>query len=65
MADIRMRGPEGCANTVHWKGTTYKADKHGEFVVPAEARQDLVRHGFAVAREAVRDVLHLKRETPQ
>lgn len=58
MADIRMRGPEGCAETVHWNGQTYKADKRGEFVLPEAARAALLRHGFAV----VRDVLHLKRE---
>lgn len=58
MADIRMRGPDGCADTLHWKGQTYKADKRGEFAVPEDARHDLLRHGFAVVRE----VLHLKRE---
>ena len=58
MADIRMRGPEGCAPTLQWNGTTYTADKRGEFAVPESARASLERHGFTVAR----DVLHLKRE---
>ena len=58
MSDIRMRGPEGCANTLHWGGQTYTADKRGEFTIPEAAKDDLLRHGFVVVRET----LHLKRE---
>jgi|GEM_PF-3823337 len=46
MSDIKMRGPEGAANTLSHDGVTYKADKKGVFTVPVEAYESLARHGF-------------------
>lgn len=45
MSDIKMRGPEGCANTLSFGGETFTAKK-GVFTVPVEAFEHLKRHGF-------------------
>jgi hypothetical protein len=46
MSDIKMRGPEDCADTVSFADTTYTADKKGVFTVPDEAYESLLLHGF-------------------
>lgn len=45
MSDIKMRGPEGCANTLSFGGETFTAKK-GVFTIPVEAFEHLRRHGF-------------------
>ncbi|KZC23539.1 hypothetical protein RHOFW104T7_13130 [Rhodanobacter thiooxydans] len=45
MSDIKMRGPEGCANTLSFGGESFAAKK-GVFTVPVEAFEHLKRHGF-------------------
>ena len=48
MSEIKLRGPQGAAGTLSWRGQTYSADKAGAFTVPAEAHADLKLHGFEV-----------------
>lgn len=46
MSYIKVRGPEGCADTLSFDGQSYQADKKGVFTVPVEAHAHLIRHGF-------------------
>lgn len=46
MSDIKMRGPEGCADSLSFADQPYTADKKGVFTVPVEAYESLVLHGF-------------------
>lgn len=46
MSDIKMTGPEGCADSLSWGGNSYTAGKKGAFTVPVEAYADLLQHGF-------------------
>lgn len=51
MSDIKMRGPEGCADTLSHDGKTYSVGRKGVFTVPFEAYELLTRHGFVAVGE--------------
>jgi hypothetical protein len=54
MANIKMRGPKACADSLSFGGESYSGKK-GVFEVPAEAAEHLKRHGFVVDGEAQPD----------
>lgn len=55
MSDIKMRGPEGCADSLSFGGQSYAVGKRGIFTVPVEAYEHLTRHGFVAVGEQPTD----------
>lgn len=46
---VRMVAPEGCASA-SWRGRQIVVDKDGGAVVPAEAVEEMQRHGFTLPK---------------
>lgn len=51
MNEVKMRGPKGCADTLHHGGKVHSADRRGVFSVPEDAVEALQRHGFHVVED--------------
>ena len=46
MSNIKMRGPQDCANTASFADQIYTADTLGIFTVPVEAYESFALNGF-------------------
>jgi hypothetical protein len=57
MSDIKMQGPDNCANSLSWGGNEYQANKKGVFTVPAEAYGELLLHNFVAIGDVADAVL--------
>lgn len=56
MSDIKMRGPDDCADSLSFNGETYTASKKGVFTVPVEAYGPLIAQGFTAVGDVPDEV---------